>query len=192
MKKTPPWLIWTLATFALWVIWGLAVFAQLQSKEARLSEELSSLKNRKTEVLNLLAAAPVLIEQMDSIRSRFYQVTEKFTTADDLPRLLSELKSGGYRQGINLIEVTLDLTSTLGISTGTGPSTGEFSTLDTLFVELKAHGPFRAIGTWLDEIEMRADFQQWNSCRWDQGKEQGQVGFFGTAAFWVVATGTSP
>lgn len=184
MRSYASCLAWIAAVVLWWTVWIWGVFGHIQSKNSLLEGEGNDLKVQKAQTLGLLASTPELMARIDSMRSELYAATSDFTTADNLQRLPDELTAGGHRHGIEWVEVTLELASVLEIPAV--PAT-EFAVLDTLLVEVSAQGQFAAIGNWLDEIEDRADFLQWDLCRWESGRREGNTGFVGAARFRIIA-----
>ena len=186
MKRIPLWAVWFLLTVVLWGVWGWGVYGRFHSHETRRQADVEGVKQQKAAALNLLAAAPALVQQIDSTRFELHAVTGRFAGADTIQQLLDELHVLAIRQGVARANVSCDLASILDIPVEAASLPTGGCILDTLRIEFSAHGRFRAIGAWLDKIEKRADFQQWGYCRWVRGGEDRTVDFSGAAAFWVV------
>ncbi len=183
MKQHTTWAAWVAAVVILWVAWGWGVYGHIHSRNVRWGAERDGLKVQEAKALGLLAMAPILTGKIDSIKSEFQKVANHFATVGDLQRLPNELADHGYHLGIDQVEVTFDLSSVLEIPAV--PTTSKH-VLDTLLVQVSARGKFGAIGHWLDDMEQRADFLKWNSCRWQPSEQEGITSFSGMAQFRII------
>ncbi len=191
LKSIPPWVRWLVVAGIWWAAWGWGVYGTFQSKENRLAAEHAELASQKTAAIQLLSTVPTLVQQVDSLDSALAHATSMFITSDDLEPLLTELEKQGRRQGISEVTIRPDLANTLTIPIDGSVGPGGLPQPDTLLIDISASGRFRPIGYWLDEIENRADFQQWNLCRWSDVDRDGTIDFAGQAAFWVSSAGTN-
>ena len=132
----------------------------------------------------MLAAAPELLAQTDSVSMKYQEVLADFTRGDNLQHLPDDLVDSGRLRGIPEIEVNLDLPSVLALAVAPAPGS---RVLDTVLVQISAEGEFGLVGQWLDEVEQRADFLQWHACRWEPGERDGMTRFSGTARFRIIA-----
>lgn len=186
MKRTIPWTAWVAATIILWIVWIWGVFGQIQDGITKLRAESMESRTRETHTLQLLANAPVIMAQIDSLSNEYRRAVADFVSADNLQFLPEELTDSGRRCGVPQTEVTLNLASVLALA----PSpASETRMLDTVQVQLAAQGEFATLGGWLDEVEERADFLLWTSCRWEPAPTDGLTRFSGTAQFRVIAAG---
>lgn len=186
MKRSIPWLAWVAATIFCWIAWVWGVCGHMQDSITKGQTEFMELKTRETQTLQLLANAPAIMAQIDSVSDKYRLAVADFVSAENLQLLPDELTDSGRRRGLPQVEVTLNLASVLAMT----PSPAlEIRMLDTLLVQLAAQGEFGALGRWLDEVEERADFLQWNSCRWEPAPTQGLTEFSGTAQFRIIAAG---
>ncbi|HUU45034.1 MAG TPA: type 4a pilus biogenesis protein PilO [Acidobacteriota bacterium] len=188
MKRTPRWLLWsglalTVWAAAVWLTWGV-----LGPREAGLRAEEMSLSQQQAEAKGLVASAPRVVAQIDSVETEIRDHLARLTTTDEIPRLLSELQEEGMRRQLDAVRTELGLHSTMRIPLVDEVETkGEF-TIHSLRLALGVEGTFQAIGSWLDTIENRADFQQWIECRWEKETDDRRIRFSGEAEFWVITT----
>ncbi len=181
MRQTIPWMAWIGAVVVWWIAWVWGVFGTIQAGNTKLQIECDQLKEQKAQTLNMLATAPELRARIDSVSTNYLFAIANFASTDNLQRLPDQLTDSGLEHGIPQVEVSLNLASVLALT----PSSAA-RTLDTLVVQLSAQGEFRDIGNWLDNVEKRADFLQWNTCRWESAPQEGSTDFSGTAQFRIV------
>jgi len=187
MKRVAPWIIWTLVVCAWWTAWTFGVYGRSIAKENHLLAELADLERQKTQAVQLLAATPMLVRQIDSLESEFQTVTKSFVRNNRLEQLLLQLKDCAHHVGVEYAEIIPDMNSILAIPADV-TSENKTPGLKPVLVRLKAQGRFARLGSWLDQIENRDDFRRWSMCRWENGPDDMHVNFFGEAVFWVVTS----
>jgi hypothetical protein len=174
-------------TVLLWGAWAWVVLGPAQRRHRQQDAEVAALDQQRKAVVAGFSSAPSLVARMDSATAELRHIVAGFNGVDSLDRFVNRLTTLARDAGITQIDVDPELACMMSIPLHRRTPGVTGITLDTLRLELNATGAFGAIGTWLDRLEARADFQQWSGCEWAKGEAEGTVNFTGRAAFWVVA-----
>jgi hypothetical protein len=170
----------------LWCAWVWVVFGPMQQRHGSRDAEVTALDQQRNAVLAGLSLAPALVMQTDSVTTALRRLTSGFARVDSIGELIGKLERSARDAGVNRAVIEPELACLMSIPVHRGVHATTDITLDTLRVELSVSGPFGAIGTWLERLEKRPDFQQWSGCEWAKGEGDGTVNFTGRAALWVV------
>jgi hypothetical protein len=191
MKRVPQWAVWLGLALAVWLTTSWLILGVMAPRKEGLHAEEANLRRQQVEAKTLITAAPRVVAQVDSIETEARNHLARLITTDDIPRLLSEIEDEGRRRNLEALSVVLDLSSTMSIPLERDPARGETVSTHTLRLSLGVEGAFEVIGTWLDAIEDRVDFQEWIECRWEDKTHDGRISFSGEAEFWIITPPTA-
>ncbi len=183
MRRPSAWLIWTGAALAVWIIWGLLIAMTVQRSLSDLAQERDTLKSETAKATALLANAPLVARRLDSLGTSLQKTTQRFYSLEELRQLEAAVQRPANDHDIAETSVELELNSVLDLQQS---PPGDIPRIDTVGINVSAHGDFQAIGRWLDDIEQRVDFTQWRGARWENGNKVNMVTFAGIAAFRIA------
>jgi len=185
MKRTPRWLMWSLATVGLWAAWTAFVYMPLRVRENQTDATLADLNVKGSDQLRRIGMATTVVAQIDTSTVQLAEARQLMPESHDINAFLSHLSSLGREAGMSRVGTAPVLSSMMELRSGSSGTTNSIG-LDTLIVELSGAGRFRSVGDWLDRIESEPAFRGWESCRWDEGDADGIVSFNGRVAILVV------
>lgn len=165
IRSAPRWVWWTAGTVFVWALWAMFVAAPLERRNAALDPQGAEL-DREIQTMNArMMAVPLVLSRLDSARVRLAARLDAYVPVDRVESLIAELTRAGHTQGLAGIRVQPDLEHLLDITSPQHVGGTGFH-VDTLPFTIGGQGRFAAIGQWIEQMESRPDFREWQHGHW--------------------------